>query len=337
MPTVFCGLLAFEATPDVPTSSAIASEFIARCDPALGDGPVEVYRLQKLSASELLHPGDQIACLPAWHWDMDSLDRLSGELEDTKAQLDELQLRHERAASTLATLSAAGAPGAALAEAAAAADAARPTVSIGSETIEDLSLDSQPVQSKATAMQASVQPASPGGSTARRGRGASMSADNSAREVQLLRQQLAERDAQLAEEKQTQQKLRADLIELRHQSHHLMQLVCSGSGPVESGKRPALVAGQAAQRANTAGSPSAGRSRAAGSSTPQTVRSSPGASYGRNGGHAGGMRPGTRPRSVQPRSGGSPGTSAGHHSAGPPSLRHRRLGVGDHAGMAPAA
>ncbi|CAE6924219.1 PRMT5 [Symbiodinium natans] len=43
--------------------------------------------------------------------------------------------------------------------------------------------------------------------------------------VQQMRQHLAQRDAQIAVEKQTQQKLRADLLAIREQSEHLMQLV----------------------------------------------------------------------------------------------------------------
>ncbi|CAE8586587.1 unnamed protein product, partial [Polarella glacialis] len=45
--------------------------------------------------------------------------------------------------------------------------------------------------------------------------------------VQLLRQQLAERDVQLAEERDTIQKLRADLIELKERSQQVMQLLVS--------------------------------------------------------------------------------------------------------------
>mmetsp|Transcript_135811 Transcript_135811/g.321874 ORF Transcript_135811/g.321874 Transcript_135811/m.321874 type:complete len:224 (+) Transcript_135811:26-697(+) len=43
--------------------------------------------------------------------------------------------------------------------------------------------------------------------------------------VQRLRRLLAERDQQISLEKQTQQKLRADLLAIREQSEHLMQLV----------------------------------------------------------------------------------------------------------------
>eukprot|EP00931_Biecheleriopsis_adriatica_P007272 TRINITY_DN108579_c0_g1_i1.p1 TRINITY_DN108579_c0_g1~~TRINITY_DN108579_c0_g1_i1.p1 ORF type:complete len:324 (-),score=58.40 TRINITY_DN108579_c0_g1_i1:16-987(-) len=323
MAKVLCALKAFEALPDtLPTAGAVAAEFLGRFDPQLAEAgcAVEVYRLQRLSAEERLYAEDQLLCsIPSWHFDMDSLDQLHGELEDSKAALAELELRHERAAAALATLSAAGAPDAALAEATAAADAAAAQSSVCACA-----------EGASAHLATSPSPLGSPGGTSRRNAAAP---DGNTREVRMLLQQLVERDAQLAEEKQTQQKLRADLLALREQSQHLMQLVVS----VDNGKRPALAQSQGPATLRSPGPVGdvgpGSRSRAGTCTTPQTVRSSPS-----NGRAVASTRPGTRPRSVQPRGcRGDSGNSVGHHSAGPPSLRHRRFGIVEGAAPLPAA
>eukprot|EP00440_Ansanella_granifera_P027103 gb/GFBE01029439.1/.p1 GENE.gb/GFBE01029439.1/~~gb/GFBE01029439.1/.p1 ORF type:complete len:340 (+),score=34.25 gb/GFBE01029439.1/:1-1020(+) len=337
MAKVFCALPAFEALPDVlPTPGAVATDFLNRIDPALAEEGclVEVYRLQRVGRDERLNVGDQLLCrIPDWPFDMDCLNQMQGELEDTKAQLAELSLQFERAAATLAVLGATGAAGAALAQATAASDAAEAPVEVESSS----HAGSRQVPLVALSLASSGGAPSPNtGASTSRGRGArcpqppapAASLQSCSQEVQSLRRQLAERDAQLAEEKQTQQKLRDDLIALREHAEYFMHLLTPAEAAVAEKRTHAATAAALYGKTLSGHSPDVGpcsRFRAAGSS-PQTVRSSPGScySYGRGGAGHTGVRPGMRPRSVQSRSGGSGGGKA-HHSAGPPSLRHRRL------------
>ncbi|CAE8647119.1 unnamed protein product, partial [Polarella glacialis] len=199
------------------------------------------------------------------------------------------------------------------------------------------SSQAQPGSRQAAGSRAVSPSASSGGG--RRGRPASArtNGQDTSREVQLLRQQLAERDVQLAEERDTIQKLRADLIELKERSQQVMQLlVCTDSGsdlpdlPTERFPKPQEAwnrrlgpgSGQGAASRGPVGSVPVGAG-----GTPRTVRSSPVSWYGRGTGSVG-LRPGMRPRSVQPHSSGGNGVlavavAAAQHSAGPSSIRHR--------------
>lgn len=325
MPAVFCGLQAFHALPEtLPTCEAVASEFLARFHPALASAgiSVEVYRLQRLAPADRLSVDDQVICnIPTWGFDMDSLEKLHEEVEDNKMQLAQLQLQHERAAAALATLSAAGAPAAALAAAVEASDAANKShlaaapfssaaENITSNQAEDAEIDV------------------PSGAV--RQRHGALGHDGAVQEAQSLRQQLAERDAQLVEEKQTQQTLRADLLALKDQSQHLMQLVVSIDNgkqhqPLAPGKQANVIKVALAETPGNTDSVS-GRLRSPSRNSPQVVRSpvAPSQAYNKTVS----VRPGTRPRSVQPRSIRHAGVDLVHHAAGPTPLRNRRHAFG---------
>lgn len=326
MPAVLCGFQAFSALPEsLPTCEAVAAEFLARFDPALANAgcSVEVYRLQRLAPADRLSVNDQVLCnIPTWDFDMDSLEKLHAEVEETKAQMAQLELQHERAAAALATLSAAGAPAAALAAAVEATDAATKSnlgaasfpcaaESVVPNEAGDAKLDEVP-SGAARHLQGAVGP------------------DSAVQEAHLLRRQLAEKEMQLVEEKQTQQTLRADLLALKEQSQHLMQLVVSiDSGkqrqvPVP-GKQANVIAVAVAETPVPTDSVS-GRLRSPGGNSPQVVRSPLVPSQAYNKGMS--VRPGTRPRSVQPRSIRHAGVDLVHHATGPTPLRNRRHAIG---------
>eukprot|EP00439_Symbiodinium_sp_Y106_P077569 s602_g16.t1 len=166
MAKVSCALRAFEVPLDMlQTSREVAAEFVSRLDPSLVDigHGIEVYRLHKLQLDEDVSEGDELLCsLPTWRFDMDALEGMFSELEDSLHTL-ELRAKHSELGRNFE-------------------NAAANLLSYGPA-----------VHSDAT--------------------------------VQQMRQHLAQRDAQIALEKQTQQKLRADLLAIREQSEHLMQLV----------------------------------------------------------------------------------------------------------------
>eukprot|EP00930_Biecheleria_cincta_P035558 TRINITY_DN24452_c0_g4_i1.p1 TRINITY_DN24452_c0_g4~~TRINITY_DN24452_c0_g4_i1.p1 ORF type:complete len:330 (-),score=65.03 TRINITY_DN24452_c0_g4_i1:99-1088(-) len=322
MPAVFCGLQAFHALPETSrTCRAVAAEFLSRFDPSLANAgcSVEVYRLQRLAPTDRLSVDDQVLCnIPTWGFDMDSLEKLHEEVEDTKVQLSQLQLQHERAAAALATLSAAGAPAAALAAAVEASDAATKSLSVAAP----FSCAAENIASGAAKMDMQ--------SCAVPHRHGAFGHDGAMHEVQLLRQQLAEREAQLVEEKVTQQTLRADLLALKDQSQHLMQLVVSiDSGkprqPPVPGKQANMITVALAETPGITDSAS-GRLRSPGGHSPQVVRSplAPSQAYNK----VVSVRPGTRPRSVQPRSIRHAGVDLVHHATGPTPLRNRRHAIG---------
>jgi len=149
-------------------------------------------------------------------------------------------------------------------------------------------------------------------------------------EAQSLRQQLAEREAQLVEEKQTQKTLRADLLALKDQSQHLMQLVVSIDNgkqhqPLAPGKHANVIKVALSETPGNTDSVS-GRLRSPSGNSPQGERSplAPSQAYNKTVS----VRPGTRPRSVQPRSIRHAGVDLVHHAAGPTPLRNRRHAIG---------
>lgn len=118
MPRVLCGLPALEAA-SATTAGGLGNEFIAALDPSLVDAgcAVEVYRLQRLRPDEAVSSGEVVLCqLPTWGFDLAELDSLTGEVEDLRAEREELLQRLERSLEALATLSAAGASTSALVE-----------------------------------------------------------------------------------------------------------------------------------------------------------------------------------------------------------------------------
>lgn len=108
MPAVLCGLNCFDA-PTLSTAGAVAREFSAALDPALnGAGcPVEVYRLERvsldvpLSAEELV-----VCCVPGWRFDFAALEELHRQLEDLRAEHENLNVQYSRTKEALISLNA---------------------------------------------------------------------------------------------------------------------------------------------------------------------------------------------------------------------------------------
>lgn len=192
MPAVLCGLECFDA-PMLLTAGAVAREFTASLDPAL-DGaacPVEVYKLERVALDAPLAAGDAVLCrLPSWRFDFASLEELHRQLEDLKAEHDNLQGQYARTTEAFVSLNA---------------------------SIEAGELDAKRSASMESA-----------GSRAL----VSTSGD-SGRELQRLRQALAQ-----SEKKQLETK--ATVMALRSEFMHLVDMMSDAGAAGEGGKYPQI-------------------------------------------------------------------------------------------------
>lgn len=108
MPAVLCGLDCFNA-PMLLTAGAVAREFAASLDPALDSAacPVEVYRLERVALDAPLAAGDSVLCrLPAWRFDLASLEELHRQLEELRVEHDNLHGQYARTKEAFVSLNA---------------------------------------------------------------------------------------------------------------------------------------------------------------------------------------------------------------------------------------
>jgi len=108
MPAVLCSLHCFDV-PALSTAGSVVQEFSASLDLGLdGDGcAVEVYRLQPVDLDAQLSADDTVVCrLPAWRFDLASLEELFAQVEEMKMENDKLHTQHTRTQEALVSLNA---------------------------------------------------------------------------------------------------------------------------------------------------------------------------------------------------------------------------------------
>lgn len=108
MPAVLFGLDCFNA-PMLLTAGAVAREFAASLDPALNSAgcPVEVYKLQRVAPDAPLAASDFVICrLPAWRFDLASLEELHRQLEELRVEHDNLHGQYARTKEAFLSLNA---------------------------------------------------------------------------------------------------------------------------------------------------------------------------------------------------------------------------------------